>query len=107
MPLVFWVAFYNDVDASDVVGYSYAAWQFWFWVGVIILIQALMLLFPVKTAAEAPKPQRLIWVPLVTAALLFSILVLGVVWSILMAIWGDDILGDYFNWASFAFVIFC
>ncbi len=24
-----------------------------------------------------------------------------------MAIWGDDILGDYFGWASFAFVIFC
>jgi hypothetical protein len=66
-----------------------------------------MLLFPVKTTTEAPKPQRLIWVPIVTAALLFFILVLGVVWSILMVIWGDDIPSDYFNWASLAFVIFC
>jgi hypothetical protein len=24
-----------------------------------------------------------------------------------MAIWGDGILNNYFNWASFAFVIFC
>lgn len=24
-----------------------------------------------------------------------------------MAIWGDDILSDYFNWASLAFVLFC
>ncbi len=106
MPLVFWVAFYNKVDASDLLE-GYTAWQFWLLCVIITAIQALMLLFPVKTLAEAPKPQRLIWVPVVTAALLFSILVLGVVWSILMAIWGDDILSDYFNWASFAFVIFC
>ena len=108
MPLVWWVAFYDygDVDASDILE-SYTAWQFWLFCGIITAIQALMLLFPVRTAAEAPKPQRLIWVPLVTAALLFSILVLGVVWSILMAIWGDDILEGYFPWASFAFVIFC
>lgn len=108
MPLVFWVAFYNEVevDASDILE-GYTAWQFWLLCGIIMVIQALMLLFPVKTAAVAPKPQRLIWVPLVTVGLLFSILVLGVVWSILMAIWGDDILGDYFSLASFAFVIFC
>ncbi len=103
LPLIWWVA----VDpASDVLG-VYKAWQFWLFCGIITAIQALMLLFPVKTTAEAPKPQRLIWVPIVTAALLFSILVLGVVWSILMAIWGDDILDGYFPWASFAFVIFC
>ena len=106
VPLVWELAFLGDSDTPP--GYAlYTLWHFWFWVGVIILIQALMLLFPVKTGAEAPKPQRLIWVPIVTAALLFSILVLGVVWSILMAIWGDDILFYYFNWASFAFVIFC
>jgi hypothetical protein len=103
LPLVYLVAL---GPASDVLG-VYKAWHFWLICGIITAIQALMLLFPVKTVAEAPKPQRLIWVPIVTAALLFSILVLGVVWSILMAIWGDDILGDYFNWASLAFVIFC
>lgn len=103
LPLVTLIAF---VDSS--VPLLYTDWQFWLFCGIITAIQALMLLFPVKTTAEAPKPQRLIWVPIVTAALLFSILVLGVVWSILMAIWGDDILqSNYFYWASFAFVIFC
>ena len=106
VPLGLWVAFYNDVDTSDILGF-YTAWQFWLFCGIITAIQALMLLFPVKTAVEAPKPQRLIWVPIVTAALLFPPSDLSVVWSILMAIWGDDILFDYFNWASFAFVIFC
>ncbi|MCX5638319.1 MAG: hypothetical protein NTX52_11600 [Planctomycetota bacterium] len=106
VPLVWWVAFYGTFNASDVLE-TFTVWQFWLVCGIITAIQALMLLFPVKTVAEAPKPQRLIWVPIVTAALLFSILVLGVVWSILMAIWGDDILGDYFDWASLAFVIFC
>ena len=106
LPLVFWAAFYNEADAFDVIE-AYTAWQFWLFCGIIMAIQALMLLFPVRTTAEPPKPQRLIWVPLVTAALFFSILVLGVVWSILMAIWGDDILEDYFLWASLAFVIFC
>jgi len=106
VPLVGWLAFLGETSISDILE-AYTAWQFWLFCGIITAIQALMLLFPVKTDAEAPKPQRLIWVPVVTAALLFSILVLGVVWSILMAIWGDDILFDYFNWASFAFVIFC
>jgi len=106
VPLVTWLAFVGETSISDILE-AYTAWQFWLICGIIVAIQALMLLFPVKTAAEAPKPQRLIWVPVVTAALLFSILVLGVVWSILMAIWGDDILFNYFHWASFAFVIFC
>ena len=106
VPLVSWAAFYNEADASDILGF-YTAWQFWLFCGIITAIQALMLLFPVKTVAEAPKPQRLIWVPVVTAALLFSILILGVVWSILMAIWGDDIIVGYFFGASFTFVIFC
>ena len=101
-PLVFWVAFYNEADASDILE-AYTAWQFWLVCGIIIAIQALMLLFPAKTTAEAPKPQRLIWVPIVTAALLFSILVLGVVWSILMAIWGDDVCGPVYTWAGLAF----
>ena len=106
VPLVGWLAFLGEAGISEILE-IYTVWQFWLFCGIITAIQALMLLFPVKTDAEAPKPQRLIWVPVVTAALLFSILVLGVVWSILMAIWGDDILADYFSLASFAFVIFC
>ena len=73
VPLVLWAACYNDIDASDILK-SYTAWQFWLFCGIVMMIQSLMLLFPVKAAAEAPKPQRLIWVPLVTAALLLSIL---------------------------------
>jgi len=102
MPLVTGVAFYYGANASDILE-VYTAWQFWLLCGIITVIQALMLLFPVRTAVEAPKPQRLIWVPVVTAALLFSILVLGVLLSIIAAIWGDDGLETTFPWASMAF----
>ncbi|HIJ53759.1 MAG TPA: hypothetical protein HPP66_11480 [Planctomycetes bacterium] len=102
MPLVTSVAFFNWADVYEILE-AYTAWQFWLLCGIITVIQALMLLFPVRTAAEAPKPQRLIWVPVVTAALLFSILVLGVLWSILLAIWGDDVGGAVYTWASLIF----
>ncbi len=102
MPLVTCVAFYNRVDVSEILE-AYTAWQFWLLCGIITVIQALMLLFPVRTAVEAPKPQRLIWVPLITAALLFSILVLGVLLSILATIWGDDAYKTMLYWPSLAF----
>jgi len=102
MPLVTCVALYNWADVSEILE-AYTAWQFWLLCGIITVIQALMLLFPVRTAAEAPKPQRLIWVPVVTAALLFSILVLGVLWSISAAIWGDDGLEIGYPWAILIF----
>jgi len=102
MPLVTCVAFFNWADVYAILE-AYTAWQFWLLCGIITVIQALMLLFPVRTAAEAPKPQRLIWVPVVTAALLFSILLLGVVWSISAAIWGDDGVEVGYPWAILVF----
>ena len=103
IPLVTCVVFYNESSASEILE-LYTYWQFWLLCGIITVTQALMLLFPVRTAAEAPKPQRLIWVPLITAALLFSILVLGVLWSILATIWGDDGLETMLYWPSLAFI---
>ncbi len=86
---------------------SCRVWQFWLFCGIIVAVQALLLLFPVKQAQQAPVPKRAVWVPLVTTALLFSILLLGVIWSILMAIGGDDILTNYFLWVSLVFVLLC
>ncbi len=103
IPLVTCVVFYNMSDASEILD-LYNRWQFWLLCGIITVIQALMLLFPVRTAAEAPKPQRLIWVPLIATALLFSILALGVLWSILATIWGDDGLETVLYWPSLAFI---
>ena len=103
IPLVTLVAFYNTSNTSNILE-VYTYWQFWLFCGIITAIQALMLLFPVRTATEAPKPQRLIWVPLITAALLFSILVLGVLLSILATIWGDDAYKTMLYWPSLAFI---
>ena len=68
----------------------YGSWPFWLVYGIMVLIQALLLIFPVAKYKGRPKPQRAIWVPIITTAFLFSILLLGVVASIAAAIWGDN-----------------
>ena len=69
---------------------------------IIIAIQVLLLLFPVKAADQPPRPQRVIWVPIITTALLFSILLLGIIWSIAMVIWGDNAL---LFWPALVFIV--
>jgi hypothetical protein len=92
-----------DVSASDLS--IFCSWQFWLYFGTLFLIQAIFLLFPVKVSEAPLKPERLIWVPIVLTGLMFGILVLGIIWSISMAIWGDDALNDYFIWGSLAVVL--
>ena len=80
-------------------------WQFRVYCGIGFLMQALLLLFPVRVSEGPMVPKRLIWVPVITSALMFSILLLGIIWSVTMAIWGDDLLDDYFLWASLGVVL--
>jgi len=81
------------------------SWQFLIYCGTLLLIQTLFLLFPVKVSEAPLMPKRLIWVPIILTGLMFGILLLGIIWSISMAIWGDDALTDYFIWASLAVVL--
>jgi len=68
---------------------NYRQWQWWVVIGVIVLIQAMLLLYPVSRGKERPKPQRALWVSTVVAGILFSLLMLGVFASVAAAIWGD------------------
>ncbi|NQU63636.1 MAG: hypothetical protein HQ517_05050 [SAR324 cluster bacterium] len=83
----------------------YKMWQFWIWCGIILLIEASLLLVPVKAAEEAAVPKRHIRITVVTVALLFSILFCGFICSIAFAIFGDDILVDPFVWLFVGFII--
>jgi hypothetical protein len=58
---------------------------------VILLSQLLMLIFPVRMYSGNPAPQRSIWAPLMTTAVLLMVLLFGLTASIMVAIWGDHI----------------
>jgi hypothetical protein len=95
----------GDIDMAGDIIEIYKAWQFWIWCGIILLIQASLLLVPVKVPEEAATPKRHIRVTVITIALLFSILLLGFVCSIAFAIFGDNVLVDPFFLLLFSFII--
>ena len=95
-------------------GYS-GFWQFWLFFDIVVLIQASLLLIPVKIAMHAPQPQRHILIPAVATAFAFSIVLIAIIWSILAAIFGDNIPGlvlwlslgfILLNWAFWSFVFY-
>ncbi len=67
-----------------------AAWPAWLFFGAMILAQASLLIIPVRATRARPKPRRGIWLTAIAAAFLYSVLLLGVLISIVSAVWGDD-----------------
>ena len=99
-----------DIIAGEDVSLSeyfelYGPWVVCFFVIIVIVIQAGLLFYPVKIADKAFPLQRHIWIPAVATAFAFSVIVIGIIWSVLAAIWGDDILQNYVALASLAFVV--
>ena len=102
VPLLLWLVFLGENSVSDILE-MYSAWQFWAIFGFFILIQASLLLVPVKISNDSYQPRRHIWLPIVATALAFSIVLIGILWSILVAIWGDDGLEMGFPWVILVF----
>ena len=119
IPAVIWIETVIVGDSSsisDLLG-IYFHWQLWLVYGVMLLIQILLLIFPMAKTNGRPKPQRAIWSSVVISAFLFTILFVGIVISIASAIWGDDV-GNHpvftilvlllivFSWAIWAIVFY-
>ena len=102
VPVLLWLAFMGENSISDILD-MYSAWQFWAIVGFFIVIQASLLLVPVKISNDSYQPRRHIWLPIVATALALSIVLIGIIWSLLVAVWGDDGWDAAFPWASLAF----
>ncbi len=101
-PLLLSLAFLGDFGVSDILD-MYSAWQFWAILAICVLIQASLLLIPVKITNDSYQPRRHIWIPIVITALAFSTVIIGIIWSLLVAVWGDDGWEAVFPWASLAF----
>jgi len=102
-PLVWWLGFLGDAAIYKMLE-MYGLWQFWSLFAIFILIQAGLLLVPVKIASDSYQPRRHVWVPIAATALAMSIALIGIIWSILVAIWGDEPLEILYSWASLVFV---
>jgi len=89
VPLLLWMVFLGDISVSEILN-MYSSWQFWAIFGIVLLIQASLLLVPVKITNDSFQPRRHIWLPIVATALALSIVLIGMIWSILVAIWADD-----------------
>ncbi len=66
------------------------AWPFWLVFAGMILSQICLLIIPVRTAHERPKPRRGIWLTAIAAGFLYTCLLFGVILSLVSAIVGDD-----------------
>jgi MFS family permease len=85
--LEMYTALYGDPDL----------WPFWLLFAGLILAQGCLLMIPVQTAQERPKPRRGIWLTAIAAGFLYSVLLGGLIMSVLSAVTGDEWL-DYSLW---------
>lgn len=65
-------------------------WPFWLLFAGMILAQGCLLIIPVRTSHERPKPQRGIWLTAIAAGFLYTVLLFGTFMSLMSAIMGDD-----------------
>jgi len=91
--MVFWLSYPNVPDLGEVydsIIMLYGEfWPLWIFCVILIVSQMLLLIIPVRIVKKRPKPQRGLWLTAIAARALFAIVVLGIVWSIAAAIFGD------------------
>jgi len=95
---VFWLALHHWSDAQDSFLNSFAIfayWGYWVWLGVLVAGQILLLLLPINIAEKRLPSRRKLKVPIIVGAFFFANLLLAGIFSILCAIYGDNIPGYY------------
>lgn len=75
----------------------YEALPFWIFCAVLVICQLCLLIIPVRVTNERPRPQRGVWVTAIAAAVLLTVVIAGIILSIMAAIWGDS-LPEYLGW---------
>jgi hypothetical protein len=90
---VFWFSGPDSPDLEDLreffLGLYGQFWPFWIFCAVVIASEMLLLILPVKIVKQRPRPQSGLWATAIAAAALFAIVILGIVWSVVAAMFGD------------------
>ena len=74
------------------IGEIYSELSYWIWIGILLLAQVLLLIVPVDLSRRKMVSRRKLIVPVITSAFLIGIVLFSGIFSILAAIWGDDVL---------------
>lgn len=98
MPVVFFIAMWlgnaDGPSLGEMPGFFLnlysEGWPFWIFCGIIILSEVFLLMIPIRIVKQRPKPQRGLWLTAIGAGALFAIVVLGMVWSVVAALFGDN-----------------
>jgi hypothetical protein len=96
--VIFWISHQDAPEFDELADSIYTLygefWPFWIYCLILIVSQMLLLIIPVKIVKQRPKPRKGLWLTAVGAGALFAIVVLGVIWSIVAAIFGDGSIED-------------
>ena len=96
------LAFAPQANAKDIAG-AYLQFFYWFWLGVMGLAQAALLVVPVRVANRRPVTRRSLLWPVVTAGLMMGGLAMGAMYSI-----GEFAARDQVpNWFWWAVIVSC
>jgi hypothetical protein len=74
----------------DDVSSLYTSWVLWVWAVLLVAGEALLLFLSVDTARRRLRPRRHILLSVITGGVLFALLSAGAVWSVDVALFGDD-----------------
>ena len=95
------LAFVPQAKVSEIAS-AYLAWQYWVWIGVMVLGQAALLVVPVGVANRRPVTRRSLLLPVVTAGLLMGGMAVGAIYSLSEFIFRDKGFADWVWWGAVA-----
>jgi len=95
-------------NVGDIVR-VYLTWQYWLWVGVMVLSQTALLSVPVRVASRRPMAHRPLLLTIVAAGLMMGALGVGAIYSVYEFIFREKGPADWLGWGALGagVVIWC
>ncbi|MCI0499924.1 MAG: hypothetical protein L0Y36_09645 [Planctomycetales bacterium] len=97
-----WTDFYGTLFTAP----GAEVWLIWLIIAALLIVQASLLIIPVRITHGRPKPRRGIWWTATMAGLLYTALLFFAGLSILAAGWGDSFLDDHLPRAMFWILVY-
>ena len=108
--VIFWISHQDAPELDELADSIFTLygefWPFWIYCMILIVSQILLLIIPVKIVKQRLKRRRGLWLTAVGAGALFAIVVLGIIWSIVAAIFGDDSIEGIVPLLALIFLLF-
>lgn len=97
-------AFAPKIQWTDPLG-AYVTWQYWAWLGVMLICQLALLAVPVHVASRRPVTKGALWPTVLVGGLMAGALLVGGAFSIIELIYAGRDSGSWPGWAIAAGVL--